>query len=430
MHLSRRLSVELLNLSNEMDTSTLSVRITKSRLLAKFLGFLTFSPFWNAEIQLTHDQKGNDNNSVSHLYKDAIQHSNAVQPLLPIQSLIEKASKGNNLLSVIPWVCEFFSMMKWDSFKHIESSQYICSIGILSRIYVETRHVWSDSNIDYRSNMMLISMMIEKLFDETFGWNKSCFFISTESPRECYCSERISDSAIDSCHFPVSKKFLIDILPSLDEIEKALLYQHSENYSSTMKKMRPHIVSQVQRVPHQIFPPSPPRRSKNHNIASPESSIQDRLIAAFFHQHKDLEKIANFVSDTVIRKFSLNKVKLYIIDAIDSETDSSSIVFCDPGSDFFDLAKWSVLTSRIKDIAKVAAKAALRKQCEEDIRSVMTALVVDNDELVKDVAIKLTIQHAIKKGDVFVDSLINQVETKRLLDEKLYSNGKPTIDHS
>ena len=413
-HLSRRIAHKLLEMSTENYSNMLSKVVPKTIILAKFLGFLLFSPFWG-------------NLTMNKMDKDTRVQANSVQPLICIKSIIERAIANHNLITVVPWICEFIGMSKWDSFQHIESTHYFESMILLQRLLFETKKKLKHKHLEFRTNTMLVFVMIERVFDDC-DWNSLPSMAKSEKSLVLNWNDQVLHKNSDYNYFPIDEKLLFDLVPSLEELKKALLcHQESLPNSSDIKKMRPHVVSYSEQSSSTVFPPSPLRRTTKRNELSTESSIKDRLAAAFFHQHSDLQKIADFVADTCVRNFSKSMVQFFINEVIESELivfESEGIhklSVLDPGSEKFDFAVWSSTMGKIKEIAKEKAKKALRCSLEKDINTTMFVLVTNVDELVKDVATKLTIQHAIKKADFLVESLVNRTETKRMLEKKVKS---------
>jgi hypothetical protein len=101
-HLKRRLAQLVAEMSLVNDTKGLCQHIEKTRMMAKFLGLLVFSPYWNIS--------GSDS-----LADTAEMGSVSCIELPPIdiKGHIESAWKGHRLVLVIPWVVEFLKMMTW-----------------------------------------------------------------------------------------------------------------------------------------------------------------------------------------------------------------------------------------------------------------------------------------------------------------------------
>ena len=101
MHMKRRLAQMITEMSAVNATKGLCEHISKTQMLAKFLGLLVFSSNWDFS----------DDNSSS----DSIVEHEEVSNLSPInvKNCIESAWKHFRLIVVIPWVVQYLGMMKW-----------------------------------------------------------------------------------------------------------------------------------------------------------------------------------------------------------------------------------------------------------------------------------------------------------------------------
>ena len=70
-------------------------RLSKLKLVAKFIGLLTFSPNWK--------QSEMDSTDLTTATYNAITHLDSTQPVIPLMKFIEKAWMRMSLIGVIPW---------------------------------------------------------------------------------------------------------------------------------------------------------------------------------------------------------------------------------------------------------------------------------------------------------------------------------------
>ena len=104
VHLKRRLVRLISKMTAVNDTKGLCQHISKTQLLAKFLGLLVFGPNWD----LT-----NGDSSASLMSSDMEENFDDNLPPINIKKIIEAAWKEYRLIVVVPWVVQFLGMIKW-----------------------------------------------------------------------------------------------------------------------------------------------------------------------------------------------------------------------------------------------------------------------------------------------------------------------------
>ena len=90
--MKRRLAQMITEMSAVNDTKGLCEHISKTQMLAKFLGMLVFSPNWDVSAE--------------------VEDTTNLAPI-NIKECIEIAWKQMRLVVVIPWVVQYLRMMKW-----------------------------------------------------------------------------------------------------------------------------------------------------------------------------------------------------------------------------------------------------------------------------------------------------------------------------
>lgn len=101
-HLKRRLAQLVTEMTAVNETKGLCNHLAKTRMLAKFLGLLVFSPDWTFS--------GSD--SASDTAK-LVRTGGTEIPPIDLKRQVEMAWKDYRLAIVIPWVVEFLKMMTW-----------------------------------------------------------------------------------------------------------------------------------------------------------------------------------------------------------------------------------------------------------------------------------------------------------------------------
>jgi hypothetical protein len=101
-HLKRRLAQLVIEMTAVTDIKGLCQHITKTMMLAKFLGLLVFSPNWSITEGGSLEAKA-----------EVIPLSNHEAPPIDLKEQIQKAWREYRLVIVIPWVVEFLKMATW-----------------------------------------------------------------------------------------------------------------------------------------------------------------------------------------------------------------------------------------------------------------------------------------------------------------------------
>lgn len=388
-------------------------RMSMLKVCAKFLGFLVFSPYWKISIPA----KSSD-----------IQMVHSAQSPFPLKDYITVAYRDHSMIGVLPWVFEYLRMMKWSDIS--KRTSYYKDVFIFLRMIYREIGCIANSHNDYKSNILLASMILERIFEETIGWRTADQLPPDVSLERLSIGNTNEEDKcnLDFTRFGFSKAFLYELVPQLEDLEKTLTERGDAKGNVVLgisRKVRPNTISTNDKIEVSnnvmLYSPARPKRAHKATIVL-TTRIQDRLASAFFHQHQDLQKIADFIAETTIRNFS-REIEPHIVTAVDEKLHSlgeASRLFIKPSSASFDLSKWSELIGSIQENACSAATTAMQKRCKKDIEASMAILMPmqESDKVVNDVAIKLTIQHAIRKGITQIESFV-KVESKRYLDEAL-----------
>ncbi|XP_032873023.1 codanin-1-like isoform X2 [Amblyraja radiata] len=235
-----------------------------TRLLAKFLGFLTFLPY------RTGDRPTRE------MQETSIFLRNKTMPVLNIYELLRRSIKNRRTILTVPWVVEFLSMMD-----HVAPfldcyHKAFTLILHLHRCFVLT----SEKKENYLNKLLILAVL---------GW----LFQIPVVPEEIFFNEEkidefgtnVSDQALDSVPL-VDQQLLYLCCPYLSELRKLLasyVVGNGIKNGGYMRKITPTSAEPV--VP---------------DSSQSQQKLQAELEEAFFHnQPPSLRKTVEFVAERV-----------------------------------------------------------------------------------------------------------------------------------
>jgi len=101
VHMKRRLARLITEMSAVNETKGLCEHISKTQMLAKFLGMLVFSPNWDMSVNTPNSVIDHNNNSAVNSFP------------IDVKKCIVTAWKQYRLVVVIPWAVQYLRMMRW-----------------------------------------------------------------------------------------------------------------------------------------------------------------------------------------------------------------------------------------------------------------------------------------------------------------------------
>lgn len=284
LHLQVALIDWLQNLDFENE-KVMARNVLQSRMVARFLGVLIFSPRWLS----------------SHAGKEdcAKKRSCPFHELsalgLSITVTIEKSCSEGKLVTAIPWIAEFLRMSTWDISGR--------SAPVYNEVMRNLRGILTTLN-EYRGRSSMVQGILrgclEVLFEETFGAQRS-YDISVS--REVKLPEDSMDN-LESQSCGNTTEILQSVDPHLDELVSAVRKLSRPGESSLespgiSRRLRPSFVS-----PEIATEESPPESGSCRQKAplSEESRVHARLRDTFFHSQPGLRKIVQFSSERLFKK--------------------------------------------------------------------------------------------------------------------------------
>jgi hypothetical protein len=396
-----------------LDTNALEQRISKLRLLAKFLGVLVFSPNWILVADVD-TSSGATNASTSSLSSEAISHLDASKPILPLQDYIEAGWTNSHISSVIPWVTDFLFMTQWDRIVE-ESKYYQCVFATLWSIHIRIgEQIHHTDQIvmyqgDYKTNMQLISFELETLFADVVGLSKAARLPSVTLPEQQIADVSSSkDSAfVDRDHCLFSKSYIFGICPLMEELHGLMLELTRtggklQGSSGTPRKMRPYAISSnlesvTEGTIHGAFGANLEgdlsflSSSGNQRPVSGKSGVRGKLVDAFFHQHKELQNICEVVVDQCIKNVATIITERCIRPCLVKDREAFDT------NGVANTLSTGVLSAENGVFA--VALAFMVETTEQVIRASLNMLIPPLTNLkVKDIAITLAIEHCHRLG--------------------------------
>ena len=408
--LRNRLMAVIPKMWSSNDTGGVEQRIMHLQMLSKFLGVLTFSPYWTTD-NLVEDSILSDPTDTS------------LKPLIQMTQFVERGWKERKLIVTIPWVLDFCQMIKWDqSLKR--SAKYHTLFGILRAIHQwAMRRVISGDN-SKSSNLFILALYLETFFVEVLG------MIDVEGLPQVSLPSTMSldGDGLDELNISFSSSFMNMTSSNLDGLQSLLddLSRNGENSSlgGKSKKLKPYAISshpsresfslrddfQVQSL---FFNSSP-----IHNYFHKQNGFITKMIDSFYHQHKDLQPICNFVID-----LSLKNASETITNGNDSQIKSSYLRHSKSnGSKLLeplDIDWYLQILRNVEidafDSIRIVLNNFIEVYIKESLNVLLSTFVSSQ---VHKIAIDLSTKFACVKGESIVISYI-RVKVKKYIDEHI-----------
>ncbi|CAM9329160.1 unnamed protein product [Chrysoparadoxa australica] len=275
-------------------------RLVKLKVLAKFMGVLVFSPRWS----LTPRDEQSTSQKSQEQFIAQVSQINASRPVLDVLRLIREAWDAGSLAVVVPWAADYLRMIKLDEASQ-QSSYYTSVLQLL--VCVHASQIMHPTNPDFGSGLLFVKCELESLFEslELVGSRRTQLLKNgpqLPTPRRA-AGERVPFDA----QLRLTRVLLEKCSHALDDLY-SVLRLGAESAPPTPRKR---LV--VKRVPPTIraengtkLPLPPTAAAAATATGSSEApidlreSIQKGLVTAFFQQHPELHRVANFVVSTVV----------------------------------------------------------------------------------------------------------------------------------
>ena len=305
-HLQRRLARVLIEFSID-DKSGMGIEqsINEMMMLSKFLGLLVFSP--------NYDMNGIPDEDFDECFR----------PLFPIKKVLEDAIVNGKMLTIMPWVITFLWMISWDNISK-KKEYYTETFSILRRVHnillSIARRNTDTTNID----LFPLIMQLDNFFAQVVGLSNA----EKLCPPASLHTDRYYNGFDNTEQVYFSRRFVSALSPHLEDLHK-LASDLADNKilfssSSSSKKLNPSSLTtydsnnffKSESAASTFF--NPIDNSKLQGFLNVHSTVKHhkgngKLIDAFFHQHKPVQKICDFVIDYAVENIFSKKCYQEII---------------------------------------------------------------------------------------------------------------------
>lgn len=304
-HLRGRMATTILDLFSRLSSNDLEPQIMKLQLIARFLGYLVFSPNWH--------EAGIDSSKIQFIaLTDGLEQLQSLG--LSLLAQMEHAWGKGQLIATVPWVTELLRLSKWDSITQT-SKRFRQLLAYLRKVQSTIGCLEESGNEGrFGPSMELVAFYLERFFDETSGLPKltSLPFSSLGQPNEDFhdCLDKTAFGFSMILIF-ASSPHMEDLFSLVDQIYRGLVSKSP----SKARKLRPSIVStNIGIEPSKLFGEAEtgllptPAKARNTNsgvslddLQNAQGSIETKLVEAFFHQHRDVKVICEFAVNQVLK---------------------------------------------------------------------------------------------------------------------------------
>ncbi len=423
IHLRNRIVSVITTMWSLDDWKGLEERIMKLQMLSKFLGVLAFSPNWVET----------ENNSLlgeSSLSAPGDMIEDLSTPFFDMKQFIEKGWKEQRLIITIPWIISYLQMMSWDE-SSMKRTYYRDIFSLMRNI-----HKWCIEQIlvgcNYHTfNLLLLALQLESFFSEVVGLGEIECHSSNNLPAQDD-GDNISNS-LDTYNIGFTSSFIISSSSHLEDLQK-LIYDLSRFGGNILiatgasKKLKPYVLSsyptsisfsligekQLQESIHDS-------NTTEKGFHREDNKIIGKMVDSFFHQHKDLQSICDFIIDLSLKSASKDIEKLgldsrvkesYLKYSVNTE-DGEMVILSDP----IDIDWYLKILRNVELDTCESAILDFNRMIHNYISNAMKAVIpahVNNQ--VKDIATKISFKHAYRKGESVITSFIRG-EVKKCIEE-------------
>lgn len=307
MHLRALLVAKLRGIAGFAKTQETDKLFMDSRLLARFLGVLVFSPNWQ---------------SSACSGKPLVSSESSLDGLHQLSALVEDSMRHNSLVLAVTWVAELLKMSRWDV-RVTHSRYYGELLSALRQIQIDCS-VRDGEAVGSLSGNVLIRQCLEVLFGETVGLTQVMKLQVAPIDFSPFTDKTTTGSrSKDVGAMIVSTGALLASNPHIEELV-ALIADLSQKDSFSLRspgasrKLRPSIVSPAicsMRSPITASPnivynddllaDATAVSSLGENRSKQSDSLQSKLRDSFFHQHGELKNLCEFAAGQALKNIEL-----------------------------------------------------------------------------------------------------------------------------
>jgi len=411
VHLRNRLVTLITNMWSLNNTKGLEERIKKMQMISKFLGVLAFSPSWTDDDMLIDP-------SLPMNGVNSLDMTTANTSVIEANHFIIKGWKERKMIVTLPWVLSFLQMMCWDTSSiHLPDNRETLSL-------LRSMHKWIilqalNGHGSRESNFLFLSLQLESFFSDVIGLGEvECLPIS--SLPSMYSGGNGSEGYLDDCNTAFSRSFVLSLSSHLDELQKLIADLSSGNVMTvggTSKKLKPYALSSH---PISVDLSLMDEHQSNINLKNPSTSgVVGKLVDSFFHQHKEIQPICEFVIDLSLKYASKDTVHESVASKVNEsfykhyskEGDTVKNLVEPLNIDWYLTMLRNVELDTFHPIHLVLSNMIRRYI----LNAMNTLLPPFANEQVKCVASALCIKHACQRAKTVITSLI-RTEVKKNID--------------
>lgn len=394
IHFRALLVAKLRELAGSTDNQEFEKKVMDSRLLARFLGVLVFSPNWQPRFESVNALLMSEPSLDGLLLLSASG--------LSVLAVAENAINSNSLVLAVPWLVELLKMARWDV--RVKNSRLYWELLVLLRQIQIRRTVHCSEVTGSPQINVLVVQCLETFFSESLGLTQTMKLSPIDLSQ--YVGKTSDSRSFDDIAITISPGVLAASNSHIDELAgltSDLAQKESFSYRSpgAMRKLRPSIVSPT------IISLQSPTASQSimytdaehsdavmlsppdTDLGNPCISFQSKLRDSFFHQHRDLRILCEFAVAQTLKNIGVELLR-NIIQPLTSQN----------------VANNDQLPLRI--MATKSCLSFLKTSLEEKIRGILSVLgPLDLRPDIVDVAVTLAVAHGLKNGEEMIIGLVN-----------------------
>jgi hypothetical protein len=397
IHLSHQLAKNIMDAISDRSTIGLEKRMLDLQMLGRFLGCLIFSPHWHVESV--------DWNKLKPLAFSSDQGLKQLQFVgLDLPNLVRDAWMGKYTLLVIPCVAEMLKMSKWDSL--IQSSR------AYRQLLADLRWIQRAAALPHNENLQIVAFHLETLFHETVTLPK----LTSLPP------SRIADEAptLNKSEFLDAQKVILSPVainnssPSMESLHDMIMEGINRRTDVGKKKPKPRVVRKVQplvvstpltKMQSYLGIESPVAKMSSPNETNelaglmPDDkmlSAQRKLEDAFFHQHRSLKDICDFVIDQTSKTLSAQDLTGLVSQAVAENQTANA--FVEDGDE------------KIQERGMQLSRIWLREHLKTKLMATLQVLVLPKleDKLIN-VAVELSLARGMKSSEMLLHRYVSEL---------------------
>eukprot|EP00977_Amphora_coffeiformis_P001843 scaffold353_cov185-Amphora_coffeaeformis.AAC.71 len=398
-HLRHQFLTKIYRESSSLSSSNIDRSLEDLCLLAKFLGLLIFSPNWHSSKYSLDESRSR---SLVYDELDFLKFGGK-----GVCQVLQDAWKVCRLVSVIPWLVEMFRLSVWDeTFRRTHSFR---EVSRLLRL-IQLKTVTESHRVSQDCKEVLL-LCLESFVDEIAGldWIEAlkldfAEIESSEGRQEKNGLDTETNSFERGTIFSVNNRSenVLNVVTDLTRSSRGLMRS-----PGVSRKVRPSMVLTEEKEKK----PKPQTPEPEIDI---ETKVQMELRASFFHLHRDLQVICEFVVDRVVNNLSelLKSVQV----------EESLVILPDESLD----------KAATRQILKMKCTDCLRFEFERCLEKSLALYAPTTDKNVRRIANAVSVDQGMQTVRPKLDTALSEMisaataNLQRLQKKKLFSKDAGT----